>query len=222
MREAGEFTFRMDSPPSEVFAAVWRMDWESPGFAVLVPDAPLESRRARTRIVELAAAFADFAPGGPFAFERLGRFDQQVTTKFHRDGAPPSSLLLLAYEPTNISSRFFVADSEATARQDGIGVNAFLAAHNPMFPEGESRLAPFVTELKWPRELGAIVLVNNSQFPDGTASGVPLGVLHKGQILRADPSERRVINSAGLSPESSGRALSEDAVGHFVHRDDLD
>lgn len=223
MRPPAEFTFRPDAPPADVFAAVWRTDLDAPGFAVLVPETPLESRLSRRLIVDLAAAFAEFLGDfGPFAFERLGRFDQQVTTKFHRDGAPPASLLLLAYEPTTVPSRLFVADAEAAAKHAGIGANAFLAAHNPMFPPGEAVLRPFVTELVWPRERGAIVLLNNSLFPDATPGDVPRGVLHKGEIVRPDPTARRVINSAGLSPVAAGRALPAAAVERFLTRDDLD
>lgn len=224
-RAATEFAFPLGTPAAVVFRAVWRTTLDAPGFAVLVPDAPLESRAARRFVVDLAAEFGRLAAAAgetPFVFERLGRFDQQVTTKFHRDGSPPASLLILAYEPTTVPSHLFVADAEAAARAAGVGVNAFLAANNPMFPPGESRLHGFITELDWLAARGGVVVLNNSLFPDDAPPDRPLGVLHKGEILRPDPAARRVINSAGIAPASAGRALPADAVERFLARDDLD
>lgn len=137
-------------------------------------------------MVELVAAFGE-AIGTPFVAERLGRFDQQVTTKFHRDGAPEESLLVLGYEPSSIQSRFFLADACRAARDAGVGVNAFLSANNPMFPSGERLLGPYVQELLVPRDTGAIVVVNNSLFPDDAPTPHLLGLLHKGTIERPDP-----------------------------------
>jgi hypothetical protein len=61
MRPPAEFTFRLDAPPANVFAAVWRTDLDAPGFAVLVPETSIESRLSRRLIVDLATAFAEFS-----------------------------------------------------------------------------------------------------------------------------------------------------------------
>lgn len=152
----------------EVFRRVWRSSTAAPGFAVVVLDSPVSSRELRRAMWELVEPFpVRFAP------ERLGRFDQQVSSKFHRDGAPDLSLLLLGYEPTTVRSRVFVADAATAARQAGIGVREFLAAFNPMFPAGEDKLRPFVTDLDVPTAAAHIVAVNNS---------VELGLLHRAII----------------------------------------
>ena len=79
------------------------------------------------------------------------------------------------------------------------------------------------TELSWPADRGAIVIVNNSLFPDGEP-GRPLGLLHKGLIIHPDPSASRVINSIGAMPadEPDRAALPTTEVEAFVSRAGLD
>lgn len=216
------FTF----DPAALFGRVWRTDTHEPGWAVLVPAAPVDSitlRREMVRVLTALSAEAERAGQPPFAVERLGRFDQQVSTRFHRDGGPAGSLLLLGYEPSQVASRFFVADAARAAEAAGMWVNAFLAANNPLRPAGEAALTDVTTEVSWPTDRGAIVVVNNSLFPDG-APGRPLGLLHKGLITHPDPSATRVINSIGAMPaDESGRTvLSASALEAFVSRAELD
>lgn len=223
-RTRAEFEFPLATSAAEVFSSVWRTTLDWPGFALLHPSEPLSASDSRQVIVTLAEEFSRLAVKAgeaPFAFERQGRFDQQVTTKFHRDGAPDASLLVLAYEPTSVPSRLFIADAAAAASESGVGVNAFLATHNPMFPAGEAYLRGFITELAWPVSRGAVVVINNSLFPDGTEAGHPIGVLHKGDVLQPDPTAKRVINSVGLAPVSAGRELAADVVAKYLASDSL-
>lgn len=199
-----------------VFRRVWRTALDQPGFALLRFAREVEQRELRRAMVELVAGF-------PVAFvpERFGRFDQQVSSKFHRDGAPPASLLVLGYEPTAVRSRFWLADASAAAAHAGLPLADYLAANNPMFPAGEANLAPFVTELALPHGEPFAVVVNNSLLPLG--SGNPLGVLHKAVIESPDPNGRRVINSAGFTPRAEGMAeLPPAELERFLTRDDLD
>lgn len=192
----------------EVFRRVWREALDAPGFAVVVFDSPVSSHELRRAMWELVASFpVQFAP------ERLGRFDQQVSSKFHRDGAPDQSLLLLGYEPTTVRSRVFVADAPRAANHEGLDVRAFLARFNPMFPAGEERLRPFVTELDLPTDAPHIVAVNN---------GVELGLLHRAVITTPDPTASRVINSMGLALAGDASVLPPAALDRFLTRDDLD
>jgi hypothetical protein len=215
----------------EVFRRVWRTTLDQPGFALLRFARAVSSRELRRAMVELVGAF-------PVAFvpERFGRFDQQVSSKFHRDGAPPASLLVLGYEPTAVFSRFWIADSSAAAEAAGLSLKDYLAAHNPMFPDGESKLAPHITELALPpgaavkpgsagdRSRGPaeafLVVVNNSLLPLDGAN--PLGVLHKAVIPSPDPAGRRVINSIGFTPYAPGAGLPPAESERFLTRDDLD
>lgn len=199
----------------EVFRRVWRTAIDQPGFALLQFAREVSSRELRRAMVELVAAF-------PVAFvpERFGRFDQQVSSKFHRDGAPLASLLVLGYEPTAVRSRFWIADSSAAAVAAGLGLTEYLAAHNPMFPAGEEKLAPLVTELELPHGESFLIVANNSLLPFGT--GNPLGVLHKAVIPSPDPAGRRVINSIGFTPRAAGVGLPPAETERFLTRDDLD
>ncbi|MBN9118349.1 MAG: hypothetical protein J0I06_04165 [Planctomycetes bacterium] len=204
---------------SEVFRRVWRTALDRPGFELLRFAREVSSRELRRAMVDLVTAFpVRFVP------ERFGRFDQQVSSKFHRDGAPASSLLVLGYEPTRVRSRFWIADSSAAAVAAGLSLTDYLAVHNPMFPDGEAKLAPFVTELEVP--LGAavkpgfvgdrsrgptgesfLVVLNNSLLPfDGRN---PLGVLHKAVIPSPDLTGPRngIEGSDRAGREQAGRRV---------------
>lgn len=203
------------SVAAEVFARVWRTTLDQPGFAVPRFARAVTSRELRRAMLALADAFPV-----KFAVERLGRFDQQVSSKFHRDGAPPASLLLLGYEPTTGRSRLFVADSSRAATEAGFPLPEFVAKFNPMFPAGEAKYLPFVTELELPHGEAFVVAINNSLLPIG--DGNPLGLLHKALIEVPDPGARRVINSAGLTPDGWRGVKTAAEVEQFLTRDDLD
>lgn len=211
---------------ADVFRRVWRTSLDQPGWAVLIPAAVVDSftlRRQMWQLLGELSAEAERAGLPPFVPERLGRFDQQVSTKFHRDGGPVESLLLLGYEPSRVRSRFYVADACRAATATGQGVNAFLTANNPMFPDGDLALSGVVTEVIWPHDRGAIVVVNNSLLPDDQ-SNCPLGLLHKGWIEHPDPMATRVINSIGaMSADDTGRSVvAAEQVERFLTRADLD
>jgi hypothetical protein len=196
-----------------VFRRVWRTALGAPGFAVVRFLREVSSRELRRAMVELVAAMPV-----PFVPERFGRFDQQVSSRFHRDGAPPASLLVLGYEPTTVRSRFWIADASAAAHAAGVSLAEYLKAHNPMFPAGEVALAPFVTELPLPHGESFLIVANNSLLPfDGTN---PLGVLHKAVIEEPDPAARRVINSVGYAVGAGGLPRAE--LERFLSREDLD
>jgi hypothetical protein len=194
---------------------VWRTTLDQPGFVVVRFATAPDSGQLRRAIFDLVAAM-------PVAFvpERLGRFDQQVSSKFHRDGAPPASLLLLGYEPTTVRSRLFVADASRAAHEAGMALPEFVGRFNPMFPAGEAKYLPFMTELELPHGEPYVVAINNSLLPLGGAN--PLGVLHKAVIDEPDASARRVISSVGLTPAPTAVAKTPHEVEHFLSRDDLD
>jgi hypothetical protein len=133
------------------------------------------------------------------AYQSLGRFDQQHTTKPHRDNAPAESVLMLGYEPTRVASQFFIADYTACARDLDLTPDEFLAAHNPMYSAGQQLLAPYTTQL---RELTGtrpqIVLVNNSSTPLNHSPPGLLGVLHHAVIPQPMPDQQRIVNSTML------------------------
>ena len=201
----------------ELFARVWRTTLEQPGCAVVRFASAVDSRALRRCIMAIADAFPV-----KFVAERLGRFDQQVSSKFHRDGAPPESLLLLGYEPTTVRSHLFIADSSRAAFEAGVPLPEFVAKFNPMFPTGEAKYLPFVTELDLPHGESFIIAINNSLLPLVPGKANTLGVLHKALIEFPDATAQRVINSVGLTLEGWHAAKTAAEVEHFINRDDLD
>lgn len=180
---------------------VWRFDFAAPGFC-LIDVGPVQSDALRSLMVELKLRLSDIAvrrAGAGFVFRSMGRFDQQETTKFHLDGAPAASLLMLGYEPSDVQSRLFLADFSRCADDLGITPGRFLQEFNPMFRKGEEVLGRYVTELPQPRDgCSRILLINNSSLPFDEGRMNPLGVMHKAEIVTPDESKHRIVNSIML------------------------
>jgi hypothetical protein len=201
----------------EVLSRVWRTTLKQPGFALVCLSQPVDSHSLRKCMLSLLEAFPS-----RFAIERMGRFDQQVSSKFHRDGAPLASMLLLGYEPTLVRSRFWIADVSAAAVAEKLSLDDYVAAYNPMFRVGEEKLAAFITELKLPYGEPFLLAINNSQLPFDSDGRNPLGVLHKAIIDGPDPTTHRVINSIGLTPIGSSVCKINAEIERFLTRNDLD
>lgn len=206
-----------------IFNAAWRFDFTSPGFCLLDLGPDVDSHDLRSLMLDLKEQLGAIAgrrgvPG--FVYRSLVRFDQQVTTRFHLDGAPDQSLLVLAYEPSTVRSRLSLADYSRCAHDLGMPPERFLDEFNPMFRKGETLLAPYVTELPGPDPRHSrILLINNSRLPYTEARANPLGVLHKAEILTPDDSERRIVNSMMLSP-GGPEEIDGEAQRAFVAADD--
>jgi hypothetical protein len=174
----------------QVFDLVWRFDFTAPGFAVLDIVPGLDSHTLRSRMVALKERLSEIGVrrgGKPFLFRSMARFDQQETTKFHLDGAPEQSMLILGYEPSNVVSRLFLADYTSAAFDLGITPQVFLHDFNPMYKKGEELLGRYVTELPQPGNgHSRILVINNSSLAFTEARMNPLGVMHKAIIVTPD------------------------------------
>jgi hypothetical protein len=158
--------------------------------------------------------------GKPFFFRSMARFDQQVTTKFHLDGAPDESMLILGYEPSKVASRLFLADYTRAAFDLGITPQAFLQDFNPMFKKGEELLGRYVTELPRPAEgHSRILVINNSSLAFTEAGTNSLGVMHKAIIVSPDRAERRIVNSTMLVTADDEISIEKQA--EFVSTDTI-
>ena len=185
-----------------VYDLVWRVDFTAPGFAALdIPPGP-DSHTLRSWMVDLKHQLSEIGVRrgmGPFTYRSMARFDQQETTKFHLDGAPQQSLLMLGYEPSKVRSRLFLADYTCAAFDLGITPQQFLHDYNPMYKKGEELLGRYVTELPQPLDgHSRILLVNNSSLPFTESRTNPLGIFHKA-IVTPDEAERRIVNSTMLA-----------------------
>lgn len=205
----------------KVYDLVWRFDFTAPGFAILNLGPGVDSHTLRSWMVGLKRHMSEISVrrgGRPFIYASMARFDQQVTTKFHLDGAPAQSMLILGYEPSKVESRLFLADYTRAAFDLGITPQQFLNDCNPMFKKGEELLGRYVTELPQ-TENSRILVVNNSSLPfteDGTN---PLGVMHKAIIVTPNDAESRIVNSTMVVTE--GEELSAEKQEEFAATDQI-
>jgi hypothetical protein len=214
-------SFRVIS--ERVFDLVWRFDFTAPGFCLLDAGTGVDSHSLRSWTVDLKQRLREGGVrhgGKPFVFRSMARFDQQETTKFHLDGAPDQSMLLLGYEPSRVRSRLFLADYTRTAFDLGITPQQFLSAFNPMYRNGEELLARYVTELPQPGQgRTRISFINNSSLPFTEGATNPLGVMHKAIIFTPNETESRIVNSTMLVTE--GEEVGQEQQHDFLTTDKI-
>ncbi len=223
MRSQSEFHLNLVSAPDQgiaekVFDLVWRFDFTAPGFCLLNIGPGVDSHTLRSWMVDLKERLSEIGVRRgrrPFLFRSMGRFDQQETTKFHLDGAPNQSMLMLGYEPSKVRSRLSLADYSRAAFDLRITPQQFLSDFNPMYRKGEELLVRYVTELPQPAEGQArILLINNSSLPFTEDQTNPMGVMHKAEVLAPIESEHRIVNSTMLVTE--GEENSPEKLHEFV------
>ncbi|RLS98102.1 MAG: hypothetical protein DWI15_01925 [Planctomycetota bacterium] len=209
--------------PSEiaesVYSRVFRTDFSQPGFALINLGPDCGSETQRQLMIDLKNEFDRLERryrGRQLGYQSLTRFDQQVTTKPHRDGGPDESILMLGYEPSLIESRLEMSDYSKCAYDLSMTPTEFLDQFNPMFPDGQNRLAAYTTPIDdFDNTSFQIMLINNSmkQFGDGL-----VGVLHTATIINPNPDLRRIINSTMIAsvPQGHGGSISVDEQNDFV------
>lgn len=229
MRKTDEYLLELSAEPNhataeKVFAQTWRFDFTGPGFCLLDIGPGVDSHTLRSWMLTLKERLSEIntsRTGKPFAYRSMGRFDQKETTKFHLDGAPDESLLLLGYEPSQVRSRLFLADYTRCAFDLGITPQQFLGDFNPMFRKGAELLTRYVTELPQPENGHArILLINNSSLPFTEVRTNPLGVMHQAEIINPTEAERRIVNSIMLMTAGSDE-VSPEQQREFVVTDKL-
>jgi hypothetical protein len=234
MREVSDYRIDLTSSPDRggvaraaaaVFERVWRYDFAAPGFCLLDLGPAVDSNGLRGLMLLLKERLGEVCrarTGRRFALRAVGRFDQQETTKFHLDGGPEASLLMLGYEPSRVASRLSLADYTRCAFDLGITPERFLHEHNPMFAPGARLLANYVTEVQQAAPAHSqILLINNSWLPFTPARTNPLGVMHRAEMLNPSAAETRIVNSAMLELADPAAAEAVDACRQeeFVRTD---
>ncbi|MCW3055966.1 MAG: hypothetical protein JWN14_5136 [Chthonomonadales bacterium] len=190
-----------------VYGQVFRTDFTAPGFALVSFRQEVESISLRHFMLALKDALETISlqkRGRYLNCLSMLRFDQQTTTKFHLDGAPDESYLMLGYEPSNVQSVLCMADYAHATHDLNLTPQQFLADYNPMFARGEQQLVPYTTRLDdfdtWSSQ---VLLVNNSRLPFCPDSANVLGVMHQATILTPDPTQSRIVNSIMLTASES-------------------
>jgi hypothetical protein len=228
MHSQSEYHLHLGAAPDraiaeQVYDLVWRFDFAAPGFCLLDTGPGVDSHTLRSWMVDLKGSLSEVGVrrgGLPFVFRSMARFDQQETTKFHLDGAPDQSMLLLGYEPSGVRSRLLLADYARAAFDLGVTPQQFLQDWNPMFKKGEEHLARYATELPQPEPgHSRILLINNSSLPFTEARTNSLGVMHKAIIVTPDDAERRIVNSTMLVTE--GEEIAAEKQQEFVRTDKI-
>lgn len=199
----------IDSRVGDVYAQVFRTDFDALGFALLGFSQPIMPQDLRRAMVSLKRSLSQklfAASGRNLNYLSMGRFDQQNTTKFHLDGAPDESILILGYEPSHVRSRLFMADYSKCAHSIGLSPRQFLDTHNPMFAAGAKLLEFYISPVEcFDSARAQIVIINNSSHVlDG--KGLQ-GVMHQAIIDNPDPSQKRVVNSTMLEVSIDARDL---------------
>ncbi len=212
-----------------LYRTVCRQTLDRPGFCVLTLPATEASARMRDRMVALTRALSGRhlrETGEELIYQSATRFDQQGTTKLHRDGGPENCFLMLGYEPSTVESEVAVADSSACARRPGaLGAGTARPAQPDVSRRG--RAAPAVHDPPGvvPSGRAQIVCVNNSLRSTAERPWSWKGMLHTAQILRPDPLQSRVINSTlivsvpvGTAPFLTDQEIEEFRTTEAVHR----
>lgn len=208
-----------------IFAQVFRTDFTAPGFALLRLPVPVTSQPLRRFLVALKEALGELYAqrfGQQLIYLSLARFDQQVTTKFHLDGAPAASFLMLGYEPSAVDSTVALADYSQAAYALGITPAQFLTDYNPMFSRGAQQLEPYITRLTtFAPDYPQVLLINNSFQPYEPGQPHHLGVMHQATVPQPS-AQRRLVNSIMLSAASAGvnELVTAAEVQHFQDTDE--
>lgn len=235
MRQKHEYYVDFDKPSSTLCGEIanWtyeracRIDFEQPGFVLINLPAVQGSHQLRREMVDLKRsldAIHQAITGKRLKYFSMGRFDQQVTTKPHRDGGPDESVLMLGYEPTSIRSRLRMADYSKCAFDLGLDPSELLRKHNPMFAVGEQMLANYTTQ---PEGVDPacfqILVINNSCVPFRQNDKGLLGVLHEAIIEDPNPSATRIVNSTMIASVGvdAAEAITEEMQEHFLTTDDI-
>src|SRR5262245_44430636 len=95
----------------DVARRVLRTHPGGPGFALVDRGLDLTPRDFRAWVIGLGRSLDRLYAerfGGQLVFVSVSRFDQQAQTRPHRDGGPDASLLLLGYEPSEVTSRLLL------------------------------------------------------------------------------------------------------------------
>lgn len=209
-----------------IYSLICRRDFEQPGFALLDFGSDFSSIALRDCMIRLKQGLSAVhreLSGRHISAVWLGRFDQQVTTKFHLDGGPDASILVLGYEPTTVTSRLRLADYSKVAAQQKLSPQEFLELFNPMFPTGESKLEGEIKTLELVNNRHfQVILINNSRQSLVETPGWQ-GVLHQATMISPQPGVARIVNSLLLTDSVSADddVLTEERKYRYVNSEPL-
>src|SRR6185369_15630564 len=122
-------------------------------------------------------------------------------------------------EPSRVQSEIAIADYSRAAYDLGIEPKRFLTEFNPMFSEGASRLAPYITPLRaFDPSVSQVLLINNTSLPFREDRTNQQGVMHQATIPNPLPDEIRIVNSTmiGSAAQPAQEVSAQAAVRTFL------
>ena len=206
-----------------VYSNVFRKNNEYCGFTILSFNEKIGSKLLRKSMLKLKRGLSERCKNEfneELDYYWLTRFDQQKTTKFHRDNAPTDSYLILGYEPTKIESKILFADYHRFITENNIPIEKYYKLYNPIFKDGEEQLTPYIKEVKYfDKNAYKIVVINNSDLN----SDKTLGVLHKAEMITEDLNQVRIVNSIMLylKPIDEPNTMSKEDETKFVETNEI-
>ncbi len=209
---------------SLVYDRVCRTDFRSPGFC-LIDLGDISSTPLRQFMVSLKQWMQQIHQSRhqrDLIVLSAGRFDQQETTKLHRDGGPEECFLMLGYEPSQVPASIAMADYSRCAFDMGLSPADLLEKHNPMFHAGEDLLRPYTAEVTCFTPAHAqIVVINNSVAPFSEDDAHWQGVLHTATIHQPDERLIRVVNSMMIAsvPLGTKETVNETELQEYINTD---
>ena len=187
----------------DVYRLVCRADLSSPGFCLLNLGGDASSEVLRQFMVSVKRRMQAVHQSRrqlDLVFLSAARFDQQTTTKLHRDGGPDECFLMLGYEPSEVQSEVVLADYSRCARDMQMTPSEFLGQHNPMFGLGAELLRPYATHVEgFSNEAAQVLLINNSAAVLSEDRTTWQGVLHTATVHNPCDDKRRVVNSVMIA-----------------------
>jgi hypothetical protein len=202
---------------------VCRTNFDAPGFCLVSLGERISSTSLRRSMIDLfhtlRSIHEERRGGSTLQLLSAARFDQQETTKPHRDGGPDECFLMLGYEPSIIRAELDMSDYSRCAHDHGLTPSEFLARHNPMFTSGADMLRDYTTRVRcFCNRNHQILVVNNSSAPYAGDTPRWQGVLHTARIVTPDASQRRIVNSmmVASAPIGASDVVSEPAQEEFV------
>jgi hypothetical protein len=211
----------------DIYQRTCRTSFDEPGFCVVNLGDSLDSIAFRRIMVDLKRELAAIHAarfGETLIYLSAGRFDQQESTKPHRDGGPAECFLMLGYEPSEISSTLEISDYTKCAFDHHLTPNEFMAKYNPMYKSGADILRPYTTRIPcFHAGNSQIVCINNSSAVYRVGGSQWQGTLHTAAIPSPDEAKRRVINSTLIARAPLGTCDAIDAahLEKFLHTSEV-
>lgn len=206
------------------FNAIFRQSTKQPGYFYWNLGSNLDSHRFRLLLIKLKKELSvqcEQKLNKKLLLKSLGRFNQQHSSKPHRDTSVDHSFLILGYEPTNVDSKIFVTDYTKYIEEHHLSLEEFFGKNKDAnLVKDTSAFSSYINEIKsFTKKHYRILIVNNSKsFEEKT-----YGVFHSAEIPKKTETEDRIINYVmlQLSDLKSKEQYTTQDIEEFLNTDNV-